>query len=121
MTGSGSLGGPLAVDMILDRIASSDTLTRSLNEQLIERVEKVEVGQQEIKGRLEQLERKDQFRAGQLNVQSSTRQGAFRIVLVILAAFAAGFAGSIFENNMEALPPTHKQDVSIQTPFKEDT
>jgi len=121
MTERQSFDGHLAVDMILDRISSSDTLTRSLNEQVIERVEKVEMGQQEIKGRIEQLERKDHYRDGQLNVQSTSSQRIFRVALVVIAAFAAGFAGSIFENNLEALPPTHKQDVSVQSPFKEDT
>lgn len=121
MTPETSVGGSFAVDLILDRINASDTLTRSLNEQLIERVEKVEQVQEEIKGRLDQLERKDEFRQGQMTIQTSARQGVFRIALVILAAFAAGFAGSLFENNITAIPPTHKQDVTLQTPFKEES
>lgn len=121
MNSETSVGGSFAVDLILDRINASDTLTRSLNEQLLERVEKVEQGQDEIKGRLQQLERKDEFRQGQMLVQTTARQGAFRVGLVILAAFAAGFAGSLFENNIAAIPPTHKQDTSIQTPLKEES
>jgi len=121
MTPNASSGSALAVDMILDRIAASDTLTRSLNQQLLERVDKVEAGQDEIKGRLQDLEHKDYYRDGQLDVQHSAAQGGFRILLVIVAAFAAGFAGSLFEKNVAAIPPTHKQDVSIHSPIKEDT
>lgn len=106
----------LPVQLILDRLNTSDTLTQTLHDKIASRVEHVEQMQNEIRSRIESLEKFNRFRQGQLDVKAGAARVGFRLSVVILAAFAAGFAGSVFEDRVAAHPPSTRADVTIEIP-----